>query len=55
MTSASAKKLVPLLERCKQRAWDEAPSKTSRDHLLEGDIQVTRARILAVTEPNTAA
>ena len=49
------KKLVTLSESCKQRAWDEALSKISRDHLLEGDIQVTRACLLVVTEPNTDA
>ena len=44
-----------LMERCKQWAWDEAFSKTNRDNLLERNIQVTRARLLAVTDPNTAA
>ena len=49
------KYIVPLLERCKQQVWDEALYKTNRCHLLEGDVQVTRARLLADTEPNTAA
>ena len=49
------KKLVTLSESCKQRAWDEALSKITRGHLLEGDIQVTRVCLLVVTEPNTDA
>ena len=34
---ANKKKTVPLLERCKQQAWDETLCKTNRCHLLEGD------------------
>ena len=49
------KKLVPLLERRKQRAWDDVVlSKTSRNDLLRRDILMTWVRLLAVTEPNTA-
>ena len=47
--------MVPSSEMSKQRAWDEAFAKVSQKHLLEGTNQVTRARLLAAAEPNTAA
>ena len=49
------KTIGALIGEMQTRTWDEAFSKTTREQLLEGAIQVTRAYLLAVTEPNTAA
>ena len=50
-----ATQLIPPSESHKQRAWDETFARISRQRLLEGANQVTRARLLAAAEPQTAA
>ena len=39
----------------RQRVWDDAVSAACRDKLLSGQDQVHRARLLAASEPHTAA